>query len=80
MLGCTAKEFYLHLLKTYKENYGENYDEIQEVNIDHIIPLVTAQTKEDVYNLFHFKNLQLLKEEDNRNKSISLTWSLKDKK
>lgn len=79
MLGCDGIEFYNHLLKTYLENYGERYDGTQEVNIDHIVPLATAKTKEDVYMLFHFTNLQLLKAEDNMEKSTSLSWSLGNK-
>lgn len=79
MLGCTNEYFYHYLLNTYKENYGEKYDEKQDVNIDHIIPLCTAKTKEDVYKLFHHSNLQLLKSTDNREKWYSLTWSLKNK-
>ena len=80
MIGCTGNEFYNHLLKTYLDNYGERYNETQEVNIDHIIPLSTAKTKDEVYKLFHYTNLQLLKEADNMDKSTSLDWSLKTKK
>ena len=80
ILGCTTKEFYIHLLETYEKNYKNKYDDKQEVNIDHIIPLATAKTKEEVYKLFHYSNLQLLKTEDNMDKSTSLEWTLKDNK
>lgn len=76
ILGCTTKEFYNHLLKTYYNNYGEDYNGTQEVNIDHIIPVVTAKTKEDVYNLFHYSNLQLLTAEDNGKKWCKLSWKI----
>ena len=76
ILGCTAKEFYNHLLKTYYSNYGEYYNGTQEVNIDHIIPLATAKTKEDVYKLFRYSNLQLLTAEDNGKKWCKLSWEI----
>ncbi len=76
ILGCTIKEFYQHLLDTFLENYGENYNKTQEVNIDHIIPLATAKTKEDVYKLFHYSNLQLLTAEDNGKKWCKLSWEI----
>lgn len=79
MIGCTGIEFYDYLLQTYFENYGEKYNGDQKVNIDHIIPLVTAKTNEDVYKLFHYTNLQLLKSKDNIDKSTSLEWTLKNK-
>lgn len=76
MLGCTGEEFYNHLLETYYKNYGEEYDGTQDVNIDHIIPLATAKTKEDVYNLFHYSNLQLLTATDNGKKWCKVSWNL----
>lgn len=79
MLGCTNEYFYHYLLNTYERNYGERYNEKQDVNIDHIIPLSTAKTKEDVYRLFHYRNLQLLKAVDNREKWHSLSWSSEDR-
>lgn len=46
----------------------------QPCHIDHIIPLATAHTVEDVYRLCHYTNLRLLTPEDNMDKSDSLNW------
>ena len=68
ILGCDYQFFISHLLKTYKNNYGIDWDGIVEVEIDHIYPLSKAQTEEEVIKLCHYSNLQLLTKEDNRKK------------
>lgn len=78
ILGCTLKYFYLYLLETYKKNYNEKWNEIEPVDIDHIIPLDTAKTEEDVIKLCHYTNLQLLKHLDNLKKSNNLSFELKN--
>lgn len=77
ILGCSFEKFYKHLLQTYKNNYGRDYDGIEKVHIDHIIPLATANTEEEVIKLNYYTNLQLLKAEDNMNKGSKLNWKLK---
>lgn len=77
ILGCSFEEFYKHLLLTYKNNYGCDYNIIEKVHIDHIIPLSTAKSEEEVIKLNHYTNLQLLKAEDNMNKGSKLNWKLK---
>lgn len=63
----TNKELYDYLLKTFKNNYGFDYDG-RDVHIDHINPLATAKTVDDVYVLNRYTNLQLLTPEDNMHK------------
>lgn len=74
LVGCTLEELINHLKLTYRKNYGVEYDSNQKVHIDHIIPISTAKTEEEVKKLCHWTNLQLLKPEDNLKKSDSLDW------
>ena len=69
ILGCDLNYFVKHLLITYKNKYGINWDKQELIEIDHIIPLATARTEEEVKALCHYTNLQLLKKKDNRDKS-----------
>lgn len=71
MIGCTPEQLLEHLHKTWYDNYGTEYNG-EPVHIDHIIPLSSAKTEEDVYRLCHYTNLQYLKPEDNLAKSDKL--------
>lgn len=77
ILGCKLNFFYKYLLKTYIYNYGYKYNSKEPVEIDHIIPLSTANTEKEVIKLCHYTNLQLLKAKDNLEKSSKLNWKLK---
>lgn len=46
-----------------------NWDNYGKWHIDHIIPLASAKTEEEMCNLFHYKNLQPLWASDNFRKS-----------
>lgn len=76
LLGCDIPFFIEYLKNTYRKNYNEEWDMSIPVDIDHIIPLDTATTKEDVEKLCHYTNLQLLKASDNRKKHNKLNWKL----
>ena len=76
ILCCSLDEFVEHLLQTYKKNYGVEWDGIEKVHIDHIIPLKNAQTKEEVYELCNYQNLQLLKSIDNLRKNDKINWHI----
>lgn len=78
IIGCKLDYFIDYLLETYKNNYGVEWDGHENVHIDHIIPLSTAKTEEDVIKLCHYTNLQLLKAKDNLHKSNKLHWNLKE--
>lgn len=77
ILGCDYDAFYNHLLQTFIDNYGYEWDGIEEAHIDHITPVSTAKTEDDVYKLCHYTNLQLLKAEDNLSKGARVDWNLK---
>ena len=76
LLDCDLDFFVNYLLETYKNNYGVEWDGIEKVHIDHIIPLAAACTPCEIEALCHYKNLQLLKAKDNLRKSSKLDWRL----
>lgn len=77
IIGCSYSELKEHLKKTFKANYGYDYDGSEKVHIDHIVPLATAETREDVIRLCHYTNLQLLKPSDNTSKGARLDYPLR---
>ena len=69
-LGCAWPDLKSHLEAKFQpgmtwENYGEWH-------IDHIIPLASAATADELHRLCHFSNLQPLWAQDNRAKSDSI--------
>jgi hypothetical protein len=66
ILGCTLEEFTQYLQSLFTEGMTlENYGEWE---IDHIVPISSAITKEEIYKLNHYSNLQPLWKSDNRSK------------
>jgi len=63
--GLKSKELFQHLANTWLDKYGYAWDG-QKCDIDHIVPIRTAKTKEEVDKLYHYTNLRLLKPSDNR--------------
>lgn len=76
LLGCDLDFFVHYLLQTYKDNYGVEWDKKEKVHIDHIIPLAAASTPNEIKQLCHYTNLQLLKAKDNLRKSSKMDWRL----
>lgn len=72
VVGCNKEKLTQHLLKTFRDNYGYDWDFIEKVNIDHKIPLYVASTIEEVKKLNHYSNLQLLKKIDNLRKGKNI--------
>ena len=73
ILGCSFEEFKIHLESNFEswmswENYGKI--EFGEFNIgwdiDHVIPISTANTEDEVIKLNHFTNLKPLCSYTNR--------------
>lgn len=71
VVGCDLDFLCRYLLETWEKNYGRPWDG-EPYHIDHIIPLATAVTKEDVVRLCHYTNLQMLTPEDNMAKSDNI--------
>ena len=73
-LGCSWAEFVLHIERLFQP--GMTWENRGEWHIDHIIPLASAKTEEDVIRLNHYTNLQPLWAEDNLRKSDKLPHQL----
>ena len=69
-IGCSPKELKEHLEKQFKG--GMNWDNRGEWHIDHIIPLSSAKTKEELIKLNHYSNLQPLWAKENLCKGSKL--------
>jgi hypothetical protein len=67
IVGCSPEFLKEHLESQFVE--GMAWDNRKEWHIDHIIPLSSAKTEEDIYKLCHYTNLQPLWAEDNIKKS-----------
>lgn len=76
IIGCDYQTFIIHLLRTFKNNYGYEWDGKEPVHIDHIKPLKQCNTEEEVIKCCYYTNLQLLKAKDNLQKSAKLNWEL----
>lgn len=75
ILGCKLDKFTTYLKQTWLKEYGTEWTG-QPCHIDHIVPLATAKTKENVIKLCHYTNLRLLTPEDNMEKSDSLDYAI----
>ena len=75
IIGTDFETAWLYLKTTWEKNYGVEYNG-EPYHIDHIIPLSTAQNEEDVIRLCYYTNLQMLKPEDNLEKSDKLDWKI----
>jgi hypothetical protein len=69
LLGCSVEEARKHIEKQFVKGMSwDNYG-VDVWHIDHIIPLSSAKTKEDVERLCKWQNLQPLFATENRKKS-----------
>lgn len=73
ILGCDLDFFCNYMFSTWEKNYGKPWDG-EPYHIDHITPLATAKTKEDIIKLCHYTNLQMLSPEDNMVKSSKIQF------
>lgn len=72
MLGFTVDEFVIHIEKQFLK--GMSWENINEWQIDHIIPISSAKTVDDVVRLNQLSNLRpLWSKENNKKKNKILT-------
>ena len=67
IVGCSPEFLKEHLESQFIDGMG--WDNRNEWHIDHVIPLSSAKTEDELYQLCHYTNLQPLWAEDNLKKS-----------
>lgn len=72
LLGCSIPELRDHLAKQFQK--GMTFENHGQWHIDHIIPLASAKTQEEVEKLCHYTNLQPLWAKDNLSKGKKLIY------
>ena len=71
IVGCSPQFLKEYLEQKFTE--GMSWELMgRHIHIDHIIPLSSANTEEEVYNLCHYTNLQPLWAEDNLSKGSKI--------
>jgi hypothetical protein len=71
IIGCDYDTFKIYFESLFTE--GMSWDKLgYEIHIDHIIPLSSAKTEDELYKLNHYTNLQPLWATDNLKKSNKL--------
>jgi hypothetical protein len=70
LLGCNYKTAFKHIESQFRD--GMSWDNYGEWHIDHIIPLCSATTVQELESLCHYKNLQPLWAEENISKGGSV--------
>jgi len=70
ILGCDWEFFRQHIERQFLK--GMSWDNRSQWHIDHIIPLATATSKEDVFRLNHYTNLRPLWAWDNLSKGAEV--------
>jgi hypothetical protein len=70
IVGCTPEFLKEHLEKQFTK--GMTWENRSKWHIDHIIPLSSAKTEEELYKLCHYSNLQPLWAGDNLSKGTKV--------
>jgi hypothetical protein len=78
IVGCTPQELKEYLEKKFIN--GMTWENRSEWHIDHIIPLSSAKTEEELYKLCHYTNLQPLWAEENMKKGNKILEPLNENK
>jgi hypothetical protein len=71
IVGCSPPELKEHLEKQFVD--GMSWDNYGKWHIDHIIPLSSAKTEDEICKLGYYTNLQPLWAEDNLRKGDKIT-------
>jgi len=66
IIGCSLEFFFSHIERQFHK--GMSWEAMSEIEIDHIVPVSSARTKEEVVDLSHFTNLRPMWKCDNQRK------------
>ena len=72
ILGCNLDYFRNYIEAKFID--GMCWENLNEIHIDHIVPLATATSEEEVIKLCHYTNLQPLWSTDNLSKGAKVDW------
>lgn len=72
ILGCTWEEFKTHIERQFTK--GMNWDNRGEWHLDHIVPISSATTEDEVIALNHFTNFRPMWAKDNIRKGASMEF------
>ena len=70
IVGCSPNSLKEFIQKQFVD--GMSWENRSEWHVDHIIPLCSAKTEEELYNLCHYTNLQPLWVKDNLTKGSKI--------
>lgn len=70
ILGCSYEFFRDHIAAQFRE--GMSWDNHGEWHLDHIIPIATASTEDDIIRLNHYSNFQPLWAHENLKKGCNV--------
>ena len=72
ILGCDWKTLKLHIERQFTKNM--TWENRSEWHIDHIVPLASANTEEELIALNHYTNLRPMWAEDNLSKGAKMEF------
>lgn len=70
-LGCSIKEFKNYIESKWQKGMSWSNNTMHGWHMDHIIPLFSAKTEQDIIKLCHYTNVQPLWAKDHIEKTIS---------
>lgn len=75
-IGCTQEELKLYIESKFQE--GMTWENYGNWHLDHVVPLSSAKTEEQLYKLCHYTNLQPLLAEENLKKNCKLEYKVRE--
>lgn len=72
LFGCTLAQLRDHLESNFKAGMSWNNYGYHGWHVDHKIPISSANSRREIYRLFHYKNLQPLWQKDNFSKGSKI--------